>query len=230
MSRAERLLALLQILHHHRQPVSGAELARTLGVSQRTLYRDIASLQAQGAAIRGEPGVGYLLTPGFLLPPMMFSRGELEALLLGTRWVAAHTDHELADYAQQALGKIAGVLPPKLRPELDADSLRVPARTHAGREHLPLLRQAIREERKIAIAYRDQRGRMSRRIIWPFALGFFERMRIVAAWCERRRQFRHFQVERLVSAELLPERYPSRRAQLRKQWQALGGNRVPSGH
>lgn len=102
MSRAERLLALLQILHHHRQPVSGAELARTLGVSQRTLYRDIASLQAQGAAIRGEPGVGYLLTPGFLLPPMMFSRGELEALLLGTRWVAAHTDHELADYAQCA--------------------------------------------------------------------------------------------------------------------------------
>ena len=85
MSRSERLLELLQILRRHRQPVSGRALAEDLGVSIRTLYRDIASLQAQGAAIEGEPGLGYVLKPGFMLPPLMFSEDEIEALVLGSR-------------------------------------------------------------------------------------------------------------------------------------------------
>ena len=89
MSRAERLLDLLQTLRRHRLPVSGHRLAADLGVSLRTLYRDIATLQAQGAEIEGEPGIGYVLRPGFMLPPLMFSTEEIEALVLGTRWVAA---------------------------------------------------------------------------------------------------------------------------------------------
>jgi predicted DNA-binding transcriptional regulator YafY len=83
MSRAERLLQLMQVLRRHRVPASGADLARELGVSLRTLYRDIASLQAQGATIEGEAGVGYLLRPGFTLPPLMLSEEEIEALVLG---------------------------------------------------------------------------------------------------------------------------------------------------
>ena len=88
MSRSERLLDLLQALRRRRRPVSGKVLAGEIGVSIRTLYRDIASLQAEGAAIEGEPGVGYVLRPGFFLPPLMFPPEEIEALVLGSRWVA----------------------------------------------------------------------------------------------------------------------------------------------
>ena len=96
MSRAERLLDLLQTLRRHRLPVSGHRLASELGISLRTLYRDIATLQAQGAEIDGEPGMGYVLKPGFMLPPLMFSTEEIEALVLGTRWVAQRSDARLA--------------------------------------------------------------------------------------------------------------------------------------
>ena len=95
MSRAERLLDLLQTLRRHRLPVSGHRLASELGISLRTLYRDIATLQAQGAEIDGEPGMGYVLKPGFMLPPLMFSTEEIEALVLGTRWVAQRSDARL---------------------------------------------------------------------------------------------------------------------------------------
>ena len=88
MTRTERLLDLLQLLRRHRTPISGAALASELGVSLRSLYRDIATLRGQGAGIEGEPGLGYVLRPGFTLPPLMFSVEELEALVLGSRWVA----------------------------------------------------------------------------------------------------------------------------------------------
>src|SRR5690242_7496446 len=115
MSRAERLLDLIQILRRHRQPVAGAVLAQELGISLRSLYRDIATLQAQGAHIDGEPGLGYILRPGFMLPPLMFSEDEIEALVLGSRWVTERGDLRLADAARNALAKIAAVLPPDLR-------------------------------------------------------------------------------------------------------------------
>src|SRR5437660_12795607 len=106
MSRAERLLELIQRLRSHRYPVSGAALAAELGISLRTLYRDIRALQAQGARIDGEPGVGYVLRPGFMLPPLMFSQDELEALVLGSRWVAERADSALRDAARNGIAKI----------------------------------------------------------------------------------------------------------------------------
>src|SRR3982751_1213708 len=125
MSRAERLLGLMQILRRHRRPVSGATLARELDISIRTLYRDIASLQSQGAHIDGEPGMGYMLKPGFLLPPLMFSEEEIEALVLGSRWVADRGDPELAEAALNVLAKVGAVLPADLRHELDSSALLV---------------------------------------------------------------------------------------------------------
>ena len=125
MSRATRLFALLDALRRHRRPISGKALAEELGVSIRTLYRDIASLQEQGAAIEGEPGVGYLMKPGFLLPPLMFTAEELEALVLGMRWVAHRGDSSLADPARNVLARIAAVLPPALRYEVEASALLV---------------------------------------------------------------------------------------------------------
>lgn len=174
MSRTERLLDLIQLLRRHRAPVTGPALADELGISIRTLYRDIATLQAQGADIQGEPGLGYVLRPGFTLPPMMFSADEIEALVLGSRWVARRAqDQRLGLAAANALSKITAVLPPELRDSVEAANLLV-----AGGEVVPTvvdlaaIRVAIRHERKLLIAYRDADGTATERTVWPFAVGF----------------------------------------------------------
>lgn len=225
MSRSERLLALVQILRRHRRPVSGGVLAEELGVSLRTIYRDIATLQTQGAHIDGEPGVGYLLRPGFMLPPLMFSEEEIEALVLGSRWVADRADDRLGTAARDALAKIAAVLPADLRDKLDTSSLLVgPGEAIVGGTvDLAEVRQAIRSERKLSLTYRDRDGAPSQRTIWPFALGFFDRVRVVVAWCELRQSFRHFRADRIVAVVPLDARYPRRRHALLKEWRELEG-------
>jgi predicted DNA-binding transcriptional regulator YafY len=222
MSRTERLLDLLQTLRRHRLPVSGHRLAGEMGISLRTLYRDIATLQCQGAEIEGEPGVGYVLRPGFMLPPLMFSTEEIEALVLGTRWVAGRSDEGLGLAARNALAKIGAVLPQELRDELHAIPLLVgpSACVVTDRIDVSLIRQAIRAEQKLEITYRDDKGSDSARVIWPFALGFFDSVRIVMAWCELRRDFRHFRTDRIATLTA-GERYPRRRHALLKEWRAL---------
>lgn len=214
----------MQVLRRHRVPVSGARLAAELDVSIRTLYRDISSLQAQGATIEGEPGVGYVLRPGFLLPPLMLSQEELEALVLGTRWVAERTDDRLADAGRNALAKIAAVLPPELRVELDAGSLLIgPGPKATPGIDLAQIRNAIRAERKLRIRYRDATGRASSRTVWPFALGFFEQARVLVAWCEKRNDVRHFRTDRIAGLAVLDEAYPRRRHALLKEWKQREG-------
>jgi len=229
MSRSERLLALLQALRRRRRPVSGGALAEELGVSLRTLYRDIASLKAQGASIDGEPGFGYVLRPGYMLPPLMFSADEIEALALGSNWVAQQADRRLAVAAQDALAKIAGVLPPNLRDELESAALLVGpgARGKAGVVDLGIIRQAIRAEHKLGLAYRDSDDAITERVVWPFALGFFESARIVAAWCELRQGFRHFRTDRIIRATATGARYPRRRHALLTEWRAIEGIPLP---
>lgn len=229
MSRSERLFDLLQALRRHRRPVSGRALAAELGVSIRTLYRDIASLQAQGADIEGEPGIGYILKPGFMLPPLMFSEDELEALVLGSRWVADRADDRLGMAARNALAKIAGVLPADLREGLDASPLLVgPGEPIAADSvDLALVRRAIRSGHKLAIGYRDGGGSASERIIWPFALGFFDRVRVIVAWCELRQDFRHFRTDRISRLTATDTRYPRRRQALLKEWREAEGIPAP---
>ena len=125
LAKAERLLHLLQTLRRHRYPVTGNELSTELGVSLRTLYRDIAALTAQGAHIDGSPGVGYLLRPGFLLPPLMLTQEEIEALVLGSRWVSRNGDEELQAAAQDLLAKIESILPAELRQEIASSGLMI---------------------------------------------------------------------------------------------------------
>src|SRR5712692_922013 len=188
VSRAQRLRGLIQLLRRHRFPISGAALAQELGVSLRTLYRDIETLNAQGARIDGEAGVGYVLRPGFMLPPLMFSEDEIEALVLGSRWVHQRADRALADAAANVLAKIGAVLPKDLREALDDSGLLIAPGDPiaAGDAELPKIRRAIRTERKIGLSYRDKDGAASRRTVWPFAVGFFEKVRVVVAWCELR--------------------------------------------
>ena len=225
MSRAQRLLDLIQALRGYRRPVSGATLAETLEVSLRTVYRDIETLKAQGAHIDGEPGVGYVLRPGFMLPPLMFSEEEIEAIVLGSRWVADRADAALGAAARNALAKIAAVLPQDLKVSLDTSSLLVgPGNAvAAGDAELPTIRLAIRTERKLRIFYVDGRGRNSKRTIWPFALAFFDRVRVVVAWCEIREGFRHFRTDRISKVQFVDKRYPRRRQVLLKDWRATEG-------
>ncbi|WP_219854151.1 helix-turn-helix transcriptional regulator [Pseudomonas entomophila] len=157
MTRAERLLALVRLLRTHRYPVAGQQLAQSLAISLRTLYRDIATLQAQGADIRGAPGLGYVLHPGFALPPLMFTEHELEALMLGMRWVARRADPALSQAAHDVLAKAEAVLPPGGAERLNRTALFAvgagPSAHPAFDTHV--LRDAIRRERKVRLSYRS---------------------------------------------------------------------------
>ncbi|RCK42566.1 DNA-binding protein [Thalassospira profundimaris] len=224
VSRAERLLALMQLLRRYRFPVSGRVLASELGVSLRTLYRDIATLQSQGAVIEGEPGIGYVLRPGFMLPPLMFAEEEIEALMLGTRWVTRHADADLASAADDLIAKIAAVLPSDLQDRLETAPLFVGSRSQSDHNiDVAGIRDAIRREIKLTIAYRDEHGAETRRTIWPVAIAFFDNARIVAAWCETRQAFRHFRTDRIVSLDVHETRYPQSRRVLLQKWRRQQG-------
>ena len=228
MSRTQRLFELIQILRRHRYPVTGKQLADELDVSLRTLYRDIATLQSQGAAIEGEPGLGYVLRPGFMLPPLMFSEEEIEALVLGSRWVARRTDKKLRLAATNVLAKISVVLPEDLRHQLEFSGLLIgPVKTAIDNddEKEALIRHAIRREYKLQMTYVDVKGDESQRLIWPLALGFFEEVHVVVAWCELRLDFRHFRTDRIVKLISLETRYHTRRQNLLKKWREI--NNIP---
>ncbi len=225
MSRASRLLDLLQLLRRHRQPVSGQTLASELGVSLRSLYRDIDTLRSQGAHIEGEAGVGYVLRPGMMLPPLMFTPEEMEAILLGSKWVAQRADARLGEAAENALAKIRAVLPADIASSIDGGGLTVgpgqPIIT--GTIDLAIIRDALRKERKLSIGYVDLSGEATERIIWPVLLGFFDQVRILAAWCELRQDFRHFRVDRMRTLVMLDTGLPQRRRSLMKEWRKLEG-------
>jgi hypothetical protein len=173
--------------------VRGQTLAEELGVSLHTLYRDTATIQAQGAAIEGEAGIGYVLRAGFTLPPLML--GEVGALVLGARWVMEQGDPALKRGAEDSLARIGAVLPPAMRERLEQNRLLIgPLLAAPGTPCLPLIRQAIREKTMLDFAYRDGEGQETQRRIWPFALGFFERVHLLLAWCELRQELRSFRI------------------------------------
>jgi len=211
----------MQALRRSREPVAGTELARQAGVSVRTIYRDIASLQAIGADIEGEPGVGYVLRPGFLLPPLTFTEDEIQALAAGAKWVSRQTDDGLARAAQDAIAKIRAVLPADMRNKADDDALyvgRPSAKPPAW--DIQIVRRAMREQRKMRIVYLDPAGKRSERVIWPIMLGFLESRRYVAGWCELRDDFRMFRADRIERAKVLSERYTRSRRTLVREWRA----------
>ena len=224
-TKAERLLRLLQMLRRHRYPVTGKKLSEELGVSLRTLYRDIAALTAQGAHVDGSPGVGYLLRPGFLLPPLMLTQEEIEALVLGSRWVSRNGDSDLQDAAADLLAKVEAVLTANLREEMISSGLMVgpPRETPIGDRELANIRKAIRAQSKLTMRYVDSGDEETQRTVWPFALGYFDRSLILAAWCELRQGYRHFRIDRIQDFTALSERYPRSRRSLLHEWQSQQG-------
>jgi predicted DNA-binding transcriptional regulator YafY len=230
MSRAGRLFQLMDALRGNRRPVTAAALAERLGVSERTIYRDIQSLAQLGAPVEGSAGVGYLLRTGFFLPPLMFDADELEALVLGARWVRRQGDPGLASAASNALAKIATATPKDLRDHMAETSLWVPlgAPQPTIDAFVQPAREAIRNQHKLRIHYRDEQGSGSERVVWPFALAFFEGRRMLAAWCELRDALRHFRIDRIEHAAATAQRYPTPRHQLLRQWREKYGIREDS--
>lgn len=220
MDKTERLFAIMDALRQHRQPVTAAQLAQEQGVSVRTLYRDIQTLVGLGAPIDGEAGIGYLLRPGFFLPPLMFSPDELEALVLGARWVQSQPDSALSQAAKNALGKIATASPDDLRDKI-SDTGLWPVRTKSEAPSLPLLgivREAMRRERALSIQYQDKLGIPTERTIWPIQLAFYESKQVIAAWCTLREDFRNLRTERISAATMTDIRFGERRSALAKRW------------
>ena len=196
-------------------------MAHELEVSLRTVYRDISTLITDGVPIRGEAGVGYVLGEGYDLPPLMFNADELEAVMLGLRWVARRGDADLARAALDTVAKIGAVLPEKLRPFLFDAGLLVPPKYQLAPDRIDVarFRGAIRDGRKATIQYQAESGEGTSRTIWPIAISYFDAQRLIIAWCELRKAFRSFRTDRMLAMEILTEKYPERRKVLLKRWQ-----------
>lgn len=211
----------MDALRRHRRPVTAAALAAELSVSVRTVYRDVQALVGLGAPIDGEAGLGYMLRGGFFLPPLMFDPDEIEALVLGARWVEVQKDQALASAARNALAKIAAAAPKDIRDTMAETGLWAPPRwSDAPAIDLKPIREAIRREVKLELAYVDAAGAPTERIVWPIALAFYQGHETIAAWCELREGFRHFRTDRIGTLTATAERYPRRRVVLVKEWRA----------
>ncbi|MHB8417397.1 MAG: helix-turn-helix transcriptional regulator [Myxococcales bacterium] len=200
MRRADRLFRLLQRLRRRGgSVVTAAQLAAALEVSERTVYRDVRDLCLSGVPIHGEAGVGYALGKEFDLPPLMFDEDEIEALVLGSRIVASRADPVLASAAQSVLAKVEAVLPERLAKRIaESATFAVHFRGAAdGAGQLSLLRSAIRARRKVAFEYVDRESARSRRRVRPLGLFFWSQSWSLGAWCELRRGFRNFRLDRI---------------------------------
>ena len=209
LRRADRLFDILRVLRAAATPVTAAAIAEALEVTARTVYRDIATLQARRIPIDGAAGIGYVLRRGFELPPLMFTEDEAEAIAVGVRLLARTGDPGLQKAAESVLSKVSLVVPDPLRDYLNApvyvskSGAPVPTR----RELPTTIRRAIRNGRKLRIAYKDGDGRRTARVIQPFALAYYVEATLICAWCELRDGIRHFRTDRVAAAEVLEESF-----------------------
>ena len=230
MRRADRLFDIIQTLRTARKPMTAAALAEGLEVTVRTIYRDVAALQARRVPIEGAAGVGYVLRRGFDLPPLMFTVEEIEAVTVGARLVQRLRDRELQAAARRVLDKVTVVLPDSLRSHLDRPFYvsRGDAAEPTGID-LAELRAAIRDRRKMRIAYLDEQRQRTRRTIWPLAMAYYVDVTLVGAWCELRKGLRNFRVERIASGRMLADRFQDPQGRLLAQWLALPKQRGDDG-
>jgi predicted DNA-binding transcriptional regulator YafY len=214
MRRADRLFEIVQLLRAAAQPTTAAALAEALEVTVRTVYRDVAALQARRVPIEGERGIGYVLRKGFTLPPLMFTADEIDAIAVGARLVRRIRDPKLQEAAARVLTKVTAIVPDALRAHLAAAPLYVSDGSAAVPRAVDLaeVRRAIREFRKIRIRYVDEAGHRTRRTVWPIAMAYYVDVTLIAAWCELRGDYRHFCVERMQASEFLEDKFPAGRS------------------
>jgi predicted DNA-binding transcriptional regulator YafY len=217
MRRADRLFQIVQLLRT-RKRLTALQIADSLEVSERTIYRDVQDLSLSGVPIISETGVGYTLDKAYNLPPITFSEGELESMLLGARMVQAWTDREMAAEATRAIERIESILPGHLKPLLQSTEILVPA-FHIFSdvsEKMPWIRQAIKESKKINLSYQRADGEYSNRKIWPLGLFFWGNVWTLVAWCELRNGFRQFRLDRMEWIKVQSELFEARSDQTLK--------------
>jgi predicted DNA-binding transcriptional regulator YafY len=216
--RGDRLFDIIQTLRAATKPMTARALAERLEVTERTIYRDIATLQARRVPIEGAAGIGYVLRQGFELPPLMFTVDEIEAIVVGAKLTRRLRDPGLEEASRRVLEKIATMLPEALRSGMTDARFHVSEGSHGEPKGIDLseLRRAIRETRKLRISYVDAEGRGSERTIWPLGLAYFVDATLIGAWCELRGDFRYFRVERVTGTSTLDERF------------AMDAKRIPS--
>ena len=228
--RLFRLFSLMDVLRVRTQPVTARELSRHMGVSLRTIYRDIADLQTLGAPIRGEGGIGYVMEKGFFMPSLNFEGDELEALALGAKLVMARSGDTLAAAAHRASAKIASAIGDTPRHEflnspLEAGPSRTAMDSVTGALH-DELRRAIRDRAIIKIEYLSLSGEMTTRLACPLGLTVFDSAWLLTIWCKRSKDFRHLRVDRIKSAARTGDTFRHERGKMFADALAREGERI----
>jgi predicted DNA-binding transcriptional regulator YafY len=221
MRRSDRLFDVIQALRTAKGPMTAAALAERLEVTVRTIYRDVATLQARRIPIEGAPGFGYMLRRGFDLPPLMFTTDEIEAIAVAMRMLRRTGDRGLHAAAQNVLSKVTVALPDALREHLATPPFFV---SHHGAPAPPVadltaIRAAIRDERKLRLDYGDGKGDRTQRVVWPIAIAYYAESTLISAWCELRDDFRHFRADRILDCDILDESFPVCGKELFARWQ-----------
>ncbi|GAM09464.1 putative HTH-type transcriptional regulator YobV [Geobacter sp. OR-1] len=230
MNKAERLFQLVMLLRSRRTAMTAEAIATTMGVSVRTVYRDVQSLTLSGVPVEGEPGVGYLLHPGNHLPPLIFTPDELQALIVGSRMVQAFTDPELAQGARSAELKIRSILTEPLQRHAEQQPYRIPVleRDDRLREVHGKLRRACENRQKIRAVYLDEKQEKTERIVWPLGIVGWSGKWTLLAWCELRSAYRNFRFDRFEALEPLEENFkPTDNISIAHYLQSVVGMRDP---
>ena len=220
MRKAARLFEIIQILRLASHPITAQRIADRLEVTVRSIYRDIAALQAMRVPIEGGRGIGYILRPGFSLPPLMFTIEESEALVLALALLRRTGDLALRQASESVGNKIAAAVPPPLRQVLAGNAIYAwgtVASEPTGID-FALMRQAIRDELKLALSYRDEHGRETKRTVRPIALIYYSNYANIVAWCELRQGIRNFRADRVQSSRALPDHFHGEGDGLRALW------------
>lgn len=220
MRKASRLFEIIQILRLAKKPVTAQQIADSLEVVPRTIYRDIAALQAMRVPVEGGRGIGYILRPGFHLPPLMFSIEEMEAVVLALALLERTGDLGLKSAAKGVSRKIAGSVPEPLREVLEARSLFAWGAVADKPEFidLDLVRGAVRSEQKLWLRYRDEQGTETERTIWPLALIYYSQSMMIVAWCELRQALRNFRADRVSESQEMDDFFKGQGDPLRQKW------------
>jgi predicted DNA-binding transcriptional regulator YafY len=233
LRKASRLFEIIQILRLSKHSVTAGEIAAQLEVTVRSIYRDIAALQAMRVPIEGERGVGYILRPGFTLPPLMLSVEETEAIVLALALLERTGDGELKQAAKQVNRKIAAAVPVPLADAFSANALHAWGTIAPAPDgvDLGLIRRSIRDERKLLLDYRNEYGTATERVIRPIALIYYSQTANIVAWCELRQAIRNFRADRVEHCEAMDGFFRGDGERLRKMWMdgwTTGGTRTPA--
>ncbi len=213
MAKSDRYFEIIQMLRNAKHPLRANQIATTLEVSSRTIYRDIAALQARQVPILGEAGIGYVMRAGYDLPPLNLDSDEAEVVALGLEMIARLGDPEFLKAARRASRKLAAIAPGTR--QLIASSWGTPYDTIA-----PLVRGAIADEQVLEIAYQDAATQHTTRLIWPLAMIYYSDNTVIVAWCTLRDAFRHFRLDRMETCTLQGSNFTGKGAALLTEWEA----------